>query len=207
MNLIKKILILFFLLIPIFLLFYFFSLKLNLIKTDQKIQPFEAIADMDHQKKLLPQSITTVFPDSSAFRYPVAGTFPRFGLAYNFEMIEYAKAESTYSNPVEINDFVLQRGKNRFEALCVPCHNNDGKGSGLIITKVQLKEGEEGFPEPANLTSQNTLNYSDARLFHILSAGQNLMFPIAGRVSEIDRWCLVHYIRYLQKQVQDSNNE
>lgn len=207
MNLIKKILFLVLLFIPIILLFYYFTLKLNIIKTDSKIQPLEAIADMDHQKRLLPQSISAFFPDSSAFRYPVARTLPRFGLEYEFEMIEYAKAESTYANPVKINDFVLQRGKNRFEALCVPCHNNDGRGKGLIITKVQLKEGEEGFPEPANLTSQNTLNLSDARLFHILSAGQNLMFPIAGRVSEIDRWCLVHYIRYLQKQVQDTNNE
>jgi len=207
MKIIKNILLILITFLPVVLLIYYLLIKLNIIATDPKAQPFEIIADMDHHKKLLPQSTSDFFPDSSAFRYPVLGTVPRFGSFYKFEMTEYEKAESTFTNPIENSDFVLQRGKNRFQALCVPCHNQDGKGKGLIITKVQLKEGEEGFPEPADLTSKNTRNYSDARLFHILSAGQNLMYPISNRVNEIDRWCLVHYIRFLQKQVQDSTNE
>ncbi len=165
----------------------------------EKNQPFQIIADMDSQVKAKPQKdgrlllrsdFRTLTPDSS---------FPRDGSKYPFEQIDFASAESTYKNPLAATDFIISRGKQRFETHCVPCHNTDGHGRGKIITDVKLKEDEEGFPEPANLTRPETQKLSDARIFHILSSGQNLMFPVKEKLSENERWALVHYIRFLQK--------
>lgn len=177
-------------------------LHLGLIKFYREFQPFEIIADMDNQIKSLPQKESNFFPDSASFRNPVENTVPKIGSKYQLIDLEYEEAENENKNPLEPTEKVHARGKNRFETFCVPCHNYDGKGNGIIITKVKLKEGEEGFPAPANLTREFTRKISDARIFHILSAGQNLMFPVNYKLNETDRWALVHYIRKLQK---DSN--
>jgi mono/diheme cytochrome c family protein len=44
----------------------------------------------------------------------------------------------------------------------------------------------------------NALDYSDARIFHIISKGQNIMSSYADKLPEVDRWAVVHYIRALQ---------
>ncbi len=174
-------------------------LQTGVIKFYRAFQPFEIIADMDNQIKPSPQKESSFFADSSSFRSAIENTVPKFGSKYHLTDLEYEEAEFENKNPLEPTERVLARGKNRFETFCVPCHNYDGKGNGVIITKVKLKEGEEGFPAPANLTREFTRTISDARIFHILSAGQNLMFPVNYKLSETDRWALVHYIRKLQK--------
>lgn len=174
-------------------------LQSGVIKIYRELQPFEIIADMDNQIKPLPQKESSFFPDSASFRNPIENTIPKFGSKYHLIDLEYEEAEVINKNPLEPTERVLARGKNRFETFCVPCHNHDGKGKGVIITKVQLKEGEEGFPTPANLTREFTRSISDERIYHILSAGQNLMFPVNYKLNKIDRWALVHYIRKLQK--------
>lgn len=186
----------------VLLLIFAILLQSGLIQIFREFQPFEIIADMDNQIKILPQAKSGFFKDSSSFRNPVPNTVPKVGSKYHYIDIEYEEAVQVITNPLEATDRVLERGKNRFEIFCVPCHNHDGKGKGVIITNVKLKEGEEGFPAPADLTREFTRNISDARIFHILSAGQNLMFPVGYKLNETDRWTLVHYIRKLQRDSQ-----
>ena len=88
---------------------------------------------------------------------------------------------------------------NLYQTYCIACHGNTGKGDGPIVTEVILPEGEEGLPAPPDFKSDNTMGYSDARMFHVLSGGQNLMFPVAHKLTPNQRWALVHYIRLLQK--------
>jgi hypothetical protein len=185
--------------LSVILLVVVIILQLGVIKIYREFQPFEIIADMDNQIKTLPQKESSFFPDSSSFRNPIDNTIPKYGSKYHLTDLEYEEAEVQNNNPLEPTEKVIARGKNRFETFCVPCHNHDGKGKGVIITNVKLKEGEEGFPAPANLTRDFTRSISDARIFHILSAGQNLMFPVNYKLNETDRWALVHYIRKLQK--------
>jgi hypothetical protein len=71
-----------------------------------------------------------------------------------------------------------------------------------IITDVVLEEDEEGFPGPPDLTEKRTRELSDARIYHILSAGQNLMFAYNDRLNPEKRWVLVNYIRKLQNDAE-----
>ena len=159
----------------------------------------ETTTDMQNQIKITTQEKYDFFPDSASMQAPPAFSVPLHKTRYRHEPTEYSKAEDL-KNPLPINNYTLARGKNRFGIFCVICHGEDGKGNGRITTQPKLADDEEGFPPPADLCSEHTRNLSDGRLFHILSAGQNLMFPVNFKMNATDRWAVVLYIRNLQKK-------
>ncbi|MFN3781789.1 MAG: c-type cytochrome, partial [Candidatus Kapaibacteriota bacterium] len=125
--------------------------------------------------------------------------FPTRKLFYEFEPYEYSVPTKTFKNPLPSDNFyVLERGRLLYSRFCIPCHNTDGRGNGPIIAAVVLTEDEEGFPQPKDLTSEHTRKLTDGRLFHILSAGQNLMFSFHDKMNDFDKWCVISYIRKLQ---------
>ncbi len=162
------------------------------------LQPMEIISDMDNQKKLKEGYIDKFYNLQSTNKLSGKIGFPLESIDYPFEPHQFEYAEVSFSNPISPSSFSLRRGETLFKRFCVVCHNEDGKGNGWIITKVQLADNEEGFPPPKNLTSQNTMNLSDSRIFHIISSGQNLMFSYNDKLSDFDKWCLIYYIRKLQ---------
>ncbi|MCX8051427.1 MAG: cytochrome c [Chlorobi bacterium] len=158
--------------------------------------PLMVVPDMDDQFHLKPQGEARFFADNRAQRDPVEGALPRVGRAYPFAMGDVDSAEKYFAagNPLPRTDFVLARGQNRFNTYCSPCHNYTGTGDGLV-----QKRGF-GNQETMNLTREQARAYSDAKIFHVISAGQNIMPPYADRISETDRWAIVHYVRELQQK-------
>lgn len=154
--------------------------------------PLEFNSDMDNQFKAKTQQGTSFFADRATSRPPVEGTVPREGTKYKLQMNEVASADSMYKNTLVKNDFVLARGKNRFTTFCTPCHGTNGKGQGKVV--------EKGFAPPPSLVVQKASDYSDSRIFHIISAGQGVMPKYADKLSEVDRWAVVHYIRSMQEK-------
>lgn len=173
-------------------------LENNAIIFNHSIRNFSLISDMVFSPAPRNQGGSKFFTDSASLRKPPANTVPIVGGRYPFAMEEYAKAESAFVNPLNPTKAVLARGKNRFDVFCSPCHGYEGKGDGAIMTKVQLKDDEEAFPGPPDYCRPETKAMSDARIFHIISAGQNIMFPHADRINEFDRWAIVLYVRKLQ---------
>jgi mono/diheme cytochrome c family protein len=86
---------------------------------------------------------------------------------------------------------VLARGKNRYDSFCAPCHSVSGQDSTEVVRR--------GMQKPANLVAANAKGYSDAHLFHVISAGQNIMPGYADKLKPEDRWAIVNYVRELQK--------
>lgn len=159
----------------------------------------QIIADMDNQNKISKDNIVNLWNPKDINNLPLKTNFPINSIFYQFEPYEYSVPETTFVNPVPLNEINFERGRTIYYRFCLPCHNYDGKGNGLITT-VPLQQEEEGFPQPKDLTSEGTKKLTDGRLFHILSAGQNLMFSYHDKLSDYDKWCLIHYIRYLQKK-------
>ncbi|MGQ9818393.1 MAG: c-type cytochrome [Candidatus Kapaibacteriales bacterium] len=154
---------------------------------------------MDYQNKLTPNYFSTFFDERTMNVLPLLESAPLEANIYRYEPHEFKEAEPKFNkNPIPLNDFTLKRGEVLFERNCVFCHGEDGKGRGEIVTNVILKEDEEGFPQPKDLTSKSAKKLTDGRLFHILSVGQNLMFPFHDRLNSFDKWCIVHYIRKIQ---------
>ena len=190
-----KIVLLFF---PYVCLIISIALYFNIIKLKIPFNGIEVFRDMVYQPKLATQESSNKRYIDSILTIPLNNSVSLNHTKYAYKQIEYDSAIKKYVNPLEMNDLNIQRGKNRFEIFCVPCHNTDGKGKGIIITKSKLSNNEEGFPPPADLTRQSTKQLSDGRLYHILSSGQNLMFPVNFKLDSIDRWAVICYIRYLQ---------
>ncbi len=71
---------------------------------------------------------------------------------------------------------------------CGICHGAKAEANGPVAAKIGgVKSIIAGAP-----------NYSDGRIFHILTYGQNNMGSYASQLSRQQRWMIVHYIRSLQ---------
>lgn len=77
-----------------------------------------------------------------------------------------------------------------FERYCVPCHDAEGGGEGLVV--------EKGFPAPPSLMTQKVRDWPDGRIFHIVTDGQNIMPSYATQIRPRDRWAAVRYVRDLE---------
>ena len=124
-----------------------------------------------------------------AMRLPVEGTIPR-----GFEPYAYDKdpeaAGREMKNPIRRTKLALLHGQKLFNTYCIVCHGPAGEGDGYIVPK---------FPRPPSLQSDKVMNWSDGRIYHVISMGQNLMPSYASQIAASDRWDIIHYVRAIQR--------
>ncbi len=92
--------------------------------------------------------------------------------------------------PPPVTMALLQRGQQRFDIYCSPCHGKYGDGTGMIV--------QRGFPTPPSYYSEKIRNASNQTLYDVITNGYGVMFSYADRVTPADRWAIVAYIRALQ---------
>lgn len=178
-------------LLAAFAVFWVMLISGNILWTSNT-PPLQVLSDMDDQFKVKPQTQETFFNDLRSDREPIQYTMPRNGTKYVFETVE--EAEAALVNDVPKTKMVLARGENRYNTFCAPCHNTNGDGRGPVVER-----GLTFLPH-MNIAQGNTAakTYTDQRIFHVISKGQGLMYPYADKLSEVDRWAVVHYLRALQ---------
>ena len=97
------------------------------------------------------------------------------------------------TNPLAANDtMALRAGQVMFERHCAVCHNVDGKGNGPIV-------GPGKFPMAPNLTLPITVGRSDGYIYAVIRAGRGLMPSYGPRMTHLERWATVNYLRQLQR--------
>lgn len=154
--------------------------------------PIEFLPNMDHNRKAITQSANGFFSDGASQRPPVEGTVGRGQVVYPLGMGDVDQAESLNVDPMyEQTEFLLARGQNRFNVFCSPCHYYDAHSEKSAVSK-------KGWPGIPDLTRPESQALSNARIFHIISAGQNLMPKYADKIAPIDRWAIIYYLRTLQ---------
>ncbi len=124
-----------------------------------------------------------------SMRIPPRGTVPRGFKPYPYKGLPETAGEKL-KNPYQRTSVVLKRGQVLYQRFCYVCHGVRGEGQGPIIPK---------FPPPPSLHSKKVRNWSDGRIFHVISEGQNLMPSYASQVPFEERWKIVHYVRVLQR--------
>jgi mono/diheme cytochrome c family protein len=140
-------------------------------------------ANMVAQDKAQTWDEAAFFPDRSSMRLPVPGTLPRNG------------PDITAPQPSVITAALLDRGRERFDIFCSPCHGQSGDGKGMIV--------QRGFPQPPPFTLARLEQSKAAALYDVITNGHGVMYGYADRVPSADRWAIVGYIRALQ-QSQDA---
>lgn len=92
--------------------------------------------------------------------------------------------------PPPVTVALLERGQQRFNIYCAPCHGRFGDGNGMIV--------QRGFPQPPSYYSDALRNAPSQLFYDVITHGYGVMFSYADRVAPADRWAIVAYIRALQ---------
>lgn len=88
----------------------------------------------------------------------------------------------------------LERGQDRFNIYCSPCHGRLGYGDGMIARR--------GFwirKHPGNYHTDRLRNIPVGHFYDVITNGFGAMYSYASRIQDPrDRWRIVAYIRVLQ---------
>jgi mono/diheme cytochrome c family protein len=166
--------------------------------------PIEVFPDMDRQLKLRPAQPNGFFMNGLSSQLPPPGTIARRqpvqtvnGEVWPFEdaPVNTGRVTGTTNfvetNPLPITGPLLQRGRERFNIYCTPCHGALGDGNG--ITK---KLGV--MPTVANLQDKRIVEMADGEIFNTITFGKGLMGAHGPLVPVADRWAVIAYLRALQ---------
>ncbi|MGB0036626.1 MAG: cytochrome c [Candidatus Acidiferrales bacterium] len=147
--------------------------------------------DMHVQPKYKPYSPTNFFDDGRSERQPVPGTVARGQLRLD-ELLYTGKENGVIADkfPFPITRKDLERGRERYNIYCTPCHDYTGSGHGMIV--------QRGFPPPPSYHIDRLRQAHAGYFFDVMTNGFGAMYSYAARVEPEDRWRIAAYIRALQ---------
>jgi mono/diheme cytochrome c family protein len=171
----------------------------------------ELFADMVRQNKVRPQTPSEFFPDQYASRLIPVGTVPRGGpyvingeahqidgkpvYPYEDSPVNTGRIVGTTNwtpvNPLPITRQLLERGQQRYQINCSPCHGPDGDGKGIT--------SKYGMVAMANFHDRKFVDMCDGEMFNSITSGKNLMPAYGANVTVEDRWAVIAYLRVLQR--------
>ena len=93
--------------------------------------------------------------------------------------------------PFPMTRALLERGRERFDIYCSPCHGRTGEGNGMIV--------QRGFPPPPSYHIDRLRQAPAGHFVDVITHGYGIMYSYAARVEPADRWAIAGYIRALQK--------
>ncbi|MCA9565775.1 MAG: cytochrome c, partial [Myxococcales bacterium] len=85
---------------------------------------------------------------------------------------------------------LLERGQDRFEIYCTPCHGLAGDGNGVVPTR--------GWIHPPSFHNQNLQEMPLGYFVQVQHDGVRTMPSYRAQVPARDRWAIAVYIRALQ---------
>jgi mono/diheme cytochrome c family protein len=148
--------------------------------------------DMHVQPRQNPLSRSDFFTDQRSERPPVEGTIARGQLRAD----TYFYSGKTGSTPGDYMPFpvtkeVLERGRERFNIYCAPCHSRLGDGNGFIPSR--------GFArKPPSFHIERLQKAPLGYFYDVITNGFGIMPDYASQIPPEDRWKIVAYIRALQ---------
>jgi hypothetical protein len=148
--------------------------------------------DMHVQPRENPLSRSDFFADQRSERPPVEGTVAQGELHED----TYFYTGKLGNNPGDYMPFpvtmvVLERGRERYNIYCAPCHSELGDGNGFIPSRGFARK-PPSFHDPR--LQKAPLGY----FYDVISNGFGIMSDYASQIPPRDRWTIVAYIRTLQ---------
>ena len=146
---------------------------------------------MHDQPKYIPLRSSEFFRDGRSARAPVEGTVAR-GHLRDDEHFYTGKVSGKLVDtlPFPVTRAVLERGQERYNIYCSPCHSRVGDGSGVIV--------QRGYRRPESLHAQRLRQAPVGHYFDAITRGFGAMPDYSSQIPPRDRWAIVAYIRALQ---------
>jgi mono/diheme cytochrome c family protein len=147
--------------------------------------------DMHDQPRYKPLAASEFFSDHRSARPLVEGTVARGHLRLD---------DARYTGKIDGNDIDqfpipitkadIERGQNRFNVYCTPCHGRLGDGNGMVVLR--------GYRQAASYHTEKLVKAPVGHYFDVITNGFGAMPSYASRVTPDDRWRVIAYIRALQ---------
>jgi mono/diheme cytochrome c family protein len=147
---------------------------------------------MHDQAKMKPYRQSRFFQDGQGSRLPVEGTVARGQLRENETYFTgmTPDGEMLAEIPVPVTREVLQRGQQRFDIYCAPCHGRLGDGQGMVV--------QRGYKPPVSFHDPRLVASPAGYFYDVITNGFSVMPSYATQISPEDRWAIVAYLRALQ---------
>jgi mono/diheme cytochrome c family protein len=157
------------------------------------------IQDMDNQGRYGAQQGHPGFADRRAMRLPVAGTISREQGRQDDHYDRGRDGEGFATDlPVPLTAEMMQRGRERFDIFCSPCHGLAGHGDGIVSVRAEANF-QGGWVPPVSLHDEPALSREAGHLFNTISQGIHTMPAYRSQIPVADRWAIVAYVRALQR--------
>ena len=147
--------------------------------------------DMHNQPKFIPQRGTDFFADGRSARPQVEHTVARDQLRedqYFSTGLVNGKEQDALPFPATLA--VLERGQERYNVYCTPCHSRVGNGEGMIV--------QRGYKPAGNYHDAKRLAQPLSHYFYVMTNGYGAMPDYSAQLAPADRWAVAAYIRALQ---------
>ena len=86
---------------------------------------------------------------------------------------------------------LIERGRDRFNRFCAPCHGVAGDGDSYIARAMTLRK-------PPPLVDAAAASLGDERVLTVMASGDGLMPSYASAIPLRDRYAILSYVRVLQ---------
>jgi hypothetical protein len=147
--------------------------------------------DMHNQPKYIPYRPSEFFADGSSARQPVLGTVARGELhADTYLYTGKVNGQDGTLMPFPVTRGVLERGEERYNIYCTPCHSRVGDGNGMIV--------QRGYRRAANLHDPRLQQAPIGHFYDVIAKGWGAMPDYSAQIDVRDRWAIAAYIRALQ---------
>lgn len=147
--------------------------------------------DMQDEPRFKPLAESDFYPDLRSARDPMPGTIARgqFHEDTYFYTGMVGNKPGDYM-PFPVTEEVLDRGRQRFDVFCTPCHSRMGDGNGTVV--------QRGYSQPPSYHTDRLRKAPLGYFFTVITNGYGAMPDYAAQIPARDRWSIVAYIRALQ---------
>src|SRR5881296_3669011 len=146
---------------------------------------------MEDQPRYEPLERSRFFEDERSARPLPEGTVARGHLRVDREMYLGKRGEQLLEIfPFAITRRDLERGRERYEIFCSPCHGRAGTGEGMVV--------QRGFRPPPSFHLDRLREAPVGHFYDVITNGFGAMWSYASRIPPRDRWAIVAYVRALQ---------
>jgi cytochrome c5 len=162
--------------------------------------PIVVLRNMFSQDRYDAQEESHFFADGRTMRTPVADTVPR-ERELDPQLAEgrlpddsgyVAEVPKAMVDKLGGPAATVERGQERYNIYCRPCHDGTGTGQGTVIKRAGWQPALPSFHD------ERLRQIPDGQLFATITHGVRIMPSYGARIPIADRWAIVSYVRALQ---------
>ena len=152
---------------------------------------YEYFPDMAHSLAYETYAENPNFADGNTMREPAENTIPREIMPYTYPNTPEGRALAAAElvNPLEASPENLLKGKEQYKIFCESCHGTLGDGNGHLFTSKRYAI------KPASLLSEKMMAAPESDIFHVISAGYQVMGAHAHMIRPDDRWRIAMFVK------------